>query len=136
MALLLRLAIPLMLSAHLFGEPVQHDIEYGRVAGGPLLMDVSVPEGKGPFPAVIIVHGGGWIGGDRQFSVQPLFSPLGQAGFAWFSISYRLATDLLQFGVAVEDVQTAIGFVRQNAAKYNVDPQRIAVLGESAGAHL
>jgi acetyl esterase len=133
---LLRLAIPLMLSAHLFGEPVQRDIEYGRAPNGPLLMDVSVPEGKGPFPAVIIVHGGGWIGGDRQFSVEPLFTPLAHAGFAWFSISYRLATDLLQFGVAVDDVQSAIGFVRKNATKYNVDPQRIAVLGESAGAHL
>jgi alpha-L-fucosidase 2 len=125
-----------MLSAQLFGEPVQRDIEYARAPNGPLLMDVSVPEGKGPFPAVIIVHGGGWIGGDRQFSVEPLFAPLSHAGFAWFSISYRLATDLLQFGVAVEDVQSAIGFVRKNATEYNIDPQRIAVLGESAGAHL
>ena len=136
MALILRLAIPLMISAHLFGEPVQRDIEYGRSTKGPLLMDASVPEGKGPFPAVIIVHGGGWIGGDRQFSVQPLFEPLAKAGFAWFSISYRLATDLLQFGVAVDDVQSALQFVRKNAGKYNIDPERIAVLGESAGAHL
>jgi acetyl esterase len=136
MALFLRLAIPLMLTAQLFAEPLHRDVEYGRAPNGPLLMDVSVPEGKGPFPAVIIVHGGGWIGGHRQFSVEPLFAPLAQAGFAWFSISYRLATDLLQFGVAVEDVQTAMSFVRTNAAKYNVDPLRIAVLGESAGAHL
>jgi alpha-L-fucosidase 2 len=65
-----------------------------------------------------------------------LLEPLSNAGFAWFSISYRLASDLLQFGVAVDDVQTALNFVRQNASKYNVDPNRIAVLGESAGAHL
>jgi alpha-L-fucosidase 2 len=100
------------------------------------MMDMSVPAGNGPFPAVIIVHGGGWIGGSREFSVQPLFDPLAKAGFAWFSISYRLATDLLQFGVAVDDVQAAIKHVKANAAKYNIDPDRIAVLGESAGAHL
>ncbi|HYP07695.1 MAG TPA: alpha/beta hydrolase [Bryobacteraceae bacterium] len=128
--------IPLMLAAHLAGEPVQRNIEYGRAANRPLLMDASIPDGKGPFPAVVIVHGGGWIGGHRQFSVEPLFEPLAQAGFAWFSISYRLATDLLQFGVAVDDVQTSLEFVRKNAAKFNIDPARIAVLGESAGAHL
>jgi alpha-L-fucosidase 2 len=136
MATFLRLAIPLMLSAYLSGEPVHRDIEYGRAPNGPLLMDVSVPEGSGPFPAVIIVHGGGWIGGHRQFSVEPLFEPLTKAGFAWFSISYRLATDLLQFGAAVDDVQTAMQFVRTNAGRYNIDPKRIAVMGESAGAHL
>jgi acetyl esterase len=136
MALFLRLAIPFMLSATLFGEPVHRDIEYGRAPNGPLLLDACVPEGKGPFPAVVIVHGGGWIGGHRQFSVEPLFEPLNKAGFAWFSISYRLATDLLQFGVAVDDVQTAVQFVRDNAKRYNIDPDRIALLGESAGAHL
>jgi acetyl esterase len=136
MALPLRLAIPLMLTVNLIGDPVQRSVEYGRAGDVPLLMDFSAPEGQGPFPAIVIVHGGGWIGGHRQFSVEPLFEPLAKSGFAWFSISYRLATDLLQFGVAVDDVQTALQFVRSNAEKYNIDPQRIAVLGESAGAHL
>jgi alpha-L-fucosidase 2 len=136
MRVLLRLFLPIMLSSQLFAANVHRSIEYGRAASQALLMDASIPEGKGPFPAVIIVHGGGWIGGHREYSVQPLFEPLSNAGFAWFSISYRLASDLLQFGVAVDDVQTALGFVRQNAAKFKVDPSRIAVLGESAGAHL
>jgi alpha-L-fucosidase 2 len=137
MRVLLRLFLPIMLSSQLFAAAnIQRGVEYGRAANQALLLDASVPEGKGPFPAVIIVHGGGWIGGHREYSVQPLFEPLSNAGFAWFSISYRLASDLLQFGVAVDDVQTALGFVRQNAAKYNVDPNRIAILGESAGAHL
>jgi alpha-L-fucosidase 2 len=136
MRVLLRFLLPIMLSSHLSAANVHRNIEYGRAASQALLMDASIPEGKGPFAAVIIVHGGGWIGGHREYSVQPLFEPLSNAGFAWFSISYRLASDLLQFGVAVDDVQTALGFVRQNAAKYNVDPNRIAILGESAGAHL
>ncbi len=136
MGRVVRLLLPLMISSQLFSATVQRGVEYGRTSGGPLLLDASIPEGKGPFPAVVIVHGGGWIGGHRQYSVEPLFEPLTQAGFAWFSISYRLATDLLQFGVAVEDVQTAITHVRQNAARYRIDPDRLAVLGESAGAHL
>lgn len=137
MSRVLRLLIPLMaLSWQLLSAPVQRGVEYGRVGEMPLLFDSAIPDGTGPFPAVIIVHGGGWIGGHRQHSVEPLFEPLTTAGFAWFSISYRLATDLLQFGVAVDDVQTAIRFVREHAREYNVDPGRIAVLGESAGAHL
>ena len=136
MGRVLTLLIPFMISAPLFSAPVQRNIEYGRVGNVPLLLDACRPDGDGPFPAVIIVHGGGWIGGHREHSVRPLFEPLAKAGFAWFSISYRLATNLMQFGVAVQDVQTAIDHVRANARAYNIDPDRIAVLGESAGAHL
>ena len=136
MGRLLTLLIPFMISAPLFSAPVQRNIEYGRVGAVPLLLDACRPDGDGPFPAIIIVHGGGWIGGHREHSVQPLFEPLAKAGFAWFSISYRLATNLMQFGVAVQDVQTAIDHVRANARAYNIDPDRIAILGESAGAHL
>jgi acetyl esterase len=137
MSRVLRLLVPVMaLSWQLYSAPVQRGVEYGRVGETRLLLDALIPDGSGPFPAVIIVHGGGWIGGHRQHSVEPLFEPLTRAGFAWFSISYRLATDLLQFGVAVDDVQTAIRFVRENAQQYNIDSDRIAVLGESAGAHL
>jgi acetyl esterase len=133
---LLFLMVPLLFAAQLSSASIRRDVEYGRAGDVPLLMDVSVPEGTGPFPAVIIVHGGGWIGGHREHSVRPLFEPLASAGFAWFSISYRLATNLLDFGVAVDDVQTAIDHVRRNAAEYRVDQNRIAVLGESAGGHL
>jgi acetyl esterase len=111
MRVFLRLLLPVMLSSQLFAANLHRGVEYGRAASQALLMDASIPEGKGPFPAVIIVHGGGWIGGHREYSVQPLFEPLANAGFAWFSISYRLASDLLQFGVAVDDVQTALASI-------------------------
>jgi acetyl esterase len=132
----LRLLTLLMIAGQLFSAPVKRGIEYGRADDSPLFLDASRPDGEGPFPAVIIVHGGGWIGGHREYSVQPLFDPLAKAGFAWFSISYRLATNLMQFGVAVDDVKTAIDHVRTHAREYKVDPNRIAILGESAGAHL
>jgi alpha-L-fucosidase 2 len=112
------------------------DIEYARVNGVSLRMDACIPEASKRLPAVIIVHGGGWVAGDRRYSVEPLFQPLTDAGFAWFSISYRLARDVTQFGAGISDVQEAIRFVKSQAAKYNVDPDRIALVGESAGGQL
>jgi acetyl esterase/lipase len=82
------------------------------------------------------VHGGAWIGANRETSVEPLFEPLSKAGFAWFTISYRLAQDASQFGAAIDDVEQAVRFVRAHTAQYDVDPNRVALIGESAGARL
>lgn len=112
------------------------NIEYATAAGIPLLLDAVIPEGAGPFPAAIVVHGGGWVRGDRRVDVAPLFAPLEAAGIASFSIDYRLATDVTQFGVAIEDVRNAILFVREHAAEYRIDPDRISLIGESAGGQL
>jgi alpha-L-fucosidase 2 len=111
-------------------------IEYSRPNGVPLYLDASIPEGAGPFPAVIIVHGGGWVKGDRREDVTPLFEPLERAGIAWFSIDYRLLRDVSQLGAPVEDVGNAVLYVKQNAARFRVDPDRIALIGESAGGQL
>lgn len=115
---------------------MHRNIEYTRVNGQPLALDAEIPAGRGPFPAAIIVHGGAWVRGDRTLDVQPLFEPLTEAGFAWFSISYRLMTDVTQFGAAIDDVEAAIRFVKSHAAEYRVDPDRIALIGESAGGQL
>jgi acetyl esterase len=124
------------------------DVEFGRPGGYSLKLDAHVPEGDGPFPAVVIVHGGAWVAGDRRRSVEPLFKPLSDAGFAWFSISYRLANmadpkstptlaaSAALLGGAVDDVRAAVAYVRTHAPEYNVDPDRIALIGESAGAQL
>lgn len=114
----------------------QNNIEYGQAAGAPLYFDASIPEGSGPFPAAIIVHGGGWVRGDRRTDVTPLFHPLTRAGIAWFSIDYRLAADMSRFGAAIADVKTAIRFIKAHAADYRIDPERIALIGESAGGQL
>jgi len=114
---------------------VQTDIEYGRVGDNRLLLDACAPDGDGPFPVVIIVHGGGWSGGDKQRDITPLMQPLTSAGFTWFSINYRLAPKN-RWPACFEDVQTAIRWVKANAGRYKGDPQRIAILGHSAGGHL
>jgi acetyl esterase len=125
------------------GEELK-DIEYGRAGKYSLRLDAHIPDGTGPFAAVILVHGGAWVTGDRTSNVQPLFQPLSDAGFAWFSISYRLAGDVarnplgaaLQLGTAESDVRRAVAFVKEHASEYRVNPNKIALIGESAGGQL
>ena len=70
---------------------LRSDIEYAKVDGESLKLDASVPDGAGPFPVVIVVHGGGWSGGNKSEGVGPLVGPLTAGNFTWFSINYRLA---------------------------------------------
>lgn len=114
---------------------LQSDVEFARVGDVSLTLDAFVPDGPGPFPTCILVHGGGFTRGDKQTYIKPLFEPLGRAGFTWFSINYRLAP-AHRWPACAQDVETAVRWVRQHAAKYKVDPRRIALIGESAGGHL
>ena len=111
------------------------DVEFARVGGVSLTLDAHVPEGEGPFPTCILVHGGGFIRGDKQSYIKPLFEPLSHAGFAWFTVNYRLAPQHL-WPACAEDVAAAVRWVRAHAREYRVDPRRIALIGESAGGHL
>ncbi len=111
------------------------NIEYSR-PGISLQLDAWVPEGKGPFPTAIIVHGGGWIAGDKRIEwVQPLFAPLQQANFTIFTINYRL-TPQSRYPAMMQDVAAAVRWVKDNAKKYKADKGRIALIGESAGGHM
>ena len=113
----------------------QKDVEFAHPGAKPLLLDLHVPDGPGPFPAAILVHGGGFDEGSRSTNVRPLFEPLANAGFAWFSIDYRLAPEA-HLPDAMADVNTAIRWVKAHAAEYRVDPRKIALIGESAGGLL
>ena len=112
-----------------------NNIEYLRRASGAIRLDASVPTGVGPFPTVIIVHGGGFERGNKAMYVPPVFDPLTRAGFEWFSIDYRLAPNA-KVQDQVDDVQSALDWVYAHAEQYHVDKKRIALLGESAGAYL
>src|SRR4051794_25949877 len=128
----LMLGLTVVLSA----APVdQKGVEYGRPGGHPLLLDIHVPDGPGPFPAAILVHGGGFDEGTRSTNVRPLFEPLAKAGFAWFTIDYRLAPEF-KFPQANEDMNTAITWLKAHAKEYKVDTSRLAIIGESAGGLL
>jgi pectinesterase len=114
---------------------IRKDVEYSRAGGESLRLDACVPDGNGPFPAVIMVHGGGWSSGDKTQGVQPLFEPISRAGLGWFSLNYRQAPKH-RYPASVEDVETAIRWLKQHAVELKVDPERLALLGESAGGHL
>lgn len=111
------------------------DIEFAKVGDVRLTLDAFVPEGAGPFPTCILVHGGGFVRGDKQSYIKPLFEPLSKAGFTWFTINYRLAPQH-RWPACAEDVETAIRWVKSHARVYKVDVDRIALIGESAGGHL
>ena len=81
------------------------------------------------------MHGGGWEAGDKVTYVTPLFEPLARAGVAWFSIDYRL-TPAFRHEDQLEDVRQAIRFVRAGARRFNIDPARIILVGESASAQM
>jgi acetyl esterase len=111
------------------------NIVYGRPGGRDLLMDAFLPEGNGPFPAAIIIHGGGWEAGDKVTYISPVFEPLARARIAWFSIDYRL-TPYVRVADQLDDVRSAIRYVRQHAERFRIDPNRLALIGESASGHL
>ena len=111
------------------------DVVYARVGRESLRLDVCVPSGKGPFPAALLVHGGGWIGGDRTQAANALVRPLTDAGIAWIAVGYRLAPQH-RYPAQVEDVEAAIRWTKANGARFGIDPKRLALVGESAGGHL
>jgi acetyl esterase/lipase len=119
---------------NLIWEP---DLEYS-IAGGKgyrLALDVVRPrDSANPLPVVVCIHGGGFRAGNREHYL-PLCVRLAQHGYVAATVSYRLSP-LYQFPSPVEDVKTAIRWLRANARRFNLDPARIGVTGESAGGTL
>lgn len=99
-----------------------------------LLADLYVPEGKGPFPAVLVIHGGGWENGDRE-QVQSIAERVAERGYVVMNVTYRLAP-AYRFPAPVYDLQQAVRWLHGHAAEYQVDAAHIGAFGYSAGAHL
>jgi acetyl esterase/lipase len=107
-------------------------LEYANVGGEALLLDLRIPEGRGPHPVIIYLHSGAWITGDRTGG--PAIRQASR-GYAVASIEYRLAPQYT-WPAQIEDCKAAVRWVRANAARFNLDPERIGVFGTSAGGHL
>ncbi len=120
-------------SAATMGPGLVKNITYDEPLG--LAMDAWLPETSTPSPAVVLVHGGGWEAGDKVTYITPLFEPLARAGFAWFSIDYRL-TPAVRHPAQMDDLRHALAFIRQHARRFRVDPQRLVVVGESASGQM
>jgi acetyl esterase/lipase len=117
------------------GVTEQKNIEYGKVGNRSLQLDLYTPEKiSKPVPGLIFIHGGGWDGGSRDV-YKPYTVSYAKKGYVAATISYRLSGEA-PFPAAVEDAKCAVRWLRANAAKYHVDPKKIAVIGGSAGGHL
>jgi acetyl esterase/lipase len=97
-------------------------------------MDVYFPDSGGPWPALVYVHGGGWMHGDKAEAVM-FANMMTSQGYLVVSINYRLYP-AGKFPNMIEDVKCAIRSLRAHAAENNLDPNRIAAIGPSAGGHL
>ncbi|MFM8287654.1 MAG: alpha/beta hydrolase fold domain-containing protein [Planctomycetaceae bacterium] len=110
-------------------------IEYSNPDDQHLQVNLARPrDGVGPFPAVVCIHGGGFRAGHRD-AYNALCLKLAERGYVAITVSYRLAPKY-QFPAAVHDVKAAVRWLRANAQKYHVDPNRIGTTGGSAGGHL
>lgn len=117
------------------------DIVYQQINGHvPQVVDIYVPASKGPHPLVLYIHGGGWVGGHTRHSgaladFPRVLAALAAEGFTVASLEYRLSGDA-RFPAQVQDAKASLRFLRDNAARYRIDPTRVGIWGGSAGGHL
>jgi beta-glucosidase len=115
------------------GYKTELNIPFCTVDGKTLTLNAFIPTNtKTPTPAMIDIHGGWWFGGDPATMISNTFI---SKGIAVFSIQYRLGKEG-GFPQNIRDCRNAVRFVRKNAARFNIDPDRIGCMGGSAGAHL
>lgn len=117
-------------------EAQEHlDLVYADYGQRKLHLDLFIPAGvEKPRPAILVVHGGGWLNGDKE-RFRPLAKALSQCGYVTASIEYRLGGEA-KFPAAIADCNTATRWLRANAKQYGIDPRRIGAVGGSAGGHL
>lgn len=113
----------------------QRDIVYGRVLGAGLLADIAYPKAPQKTPAILSMHGGRWMRGDKTNNGAILVDEWARLGFFAMAIDYRLR-DCSPPPACYQDVQCAIRFLHANAEKYNIDEDRIFLIGQSAGGHM
>ncbi|HUU26791.1 MAG TPA: alpha/beta hydrolase [archaeon] len=115
------------------GITLERDIVFGNADGYELKLDIAyATDSDSAAPAIVHIHGGAWRTGRKSADRALGFA---RAGFVGVSINYRLS-GVAQFPAGVYDCKRAIRWVRANAARYGIDPERIGIVGESAGGHL
>jgi acetyl esterase/lipase len=119
-----------------FEVMTRNDIVFAEHDGVKLLADLYAPKGVDKAPVLVAVHGGGWQVGNRKFYSN--WGPyLARNGYAVFAIEYRLMKpDVKTYPGAVYDTKAAVQYVRAKAGELGIDPERIGLVGDSAGAHL
>lgn len=133
--LILLLAVPVQAQADKPEVAVERDVVFGKGGEVDLKLDLAMPKnGDGPFPAVLCIHGGGWRGGNRQ-QMSASIEVFAGRGYVAVTPDYRLVPNG-RFPTQIEDCKAAVRWLRANAKKYKINPDRIGAVGFSAGAHL
>lgn len=115
---------------------VERDIVYAQYGERKVLLDLYLPKkpASEKIPCIVVIHGGGWRSGDKtRFAA--IATHLAEQGFAAACIGYRLLPEV-QFPAPILDCKAAVRWVRANAAKHGIDPDRLGAIGGSAGGHL
>lgn len=126
------LAAALLVASSAVAQTTIENLEYANVRGNSLQLDLRTPAGKGPWPVILYLHSGAWISGDRFGG--PALREVSR-GYAVASADYELAPKSV-WPAQIEDAKAAVRWLRANAARFNLDPDRIGVWGTSAGAHI
>lgn len=116
---------------------VENDIEYANPDGQHMKLNMALPpagDGKGLFPAIVCIHGGGFRAGDRN-GYNDMIREFAKRGYVAVTVEYRLAPKY-PFPAAIHDVKASVRWLRANAKKYRIDTKRIGAMGGSAGANL
>jgi len=118
------------------GVKVVRNVTYRKIAGKSLKLDVAMPEAPGRGrPAIMQIHGGAWIIGDKREQGWPLIGHLAANGWVCFNVNYRLSP-AATWPDHLTDLKFALQWIREHADEYGVDPSFVAVTGGSAGGHL
>lgn len=121
------------------GVRAESDVVYATLPNTPygkreLHLDLFRPEKPAKYPVLLLIHGGGWRSGNKSMDI-PLAQQIAAKGYVTAAVEYRLSPEAL-YPAAVYDIKAAVRFLRANANKYNIDPDKIAIMGSSAGGQL
>jgi len=135
----LQVALPFLMGRRR-GVRLRRNVPFARVAGKIIRLDVTVPSapvpGGGPRrPALMQVHGGGWVIGDKREQGLPLLGHMAAQGWVGFNVNYRLSPGV-GFPEHLVDLKRGLAWIREHADDYDIDPDFICVTGGSAGGHL
>jgi len=121
------------------GTVLHGNIAYNNDTLAKHLLDIYLPSKvKGKVPLIVFIHGGGWIGNDKYADIGYMKNTVAEiinSGYALASIDYRFATRAI-FPAQIQDCNSAVSFLYDNAEKYGFDKERFALMGFSAGGHL
>jgi acetyl esterase/lipase len=136
LAISMSLVLPATAAHAQYDVNIRNDIVFAEHDDVKLLGDLYSPKGLDKAPILVAVHGGGWQVGNRKFYLN--WGPyLAKNGYAVFAIEYRL----MKLGVktypgSVYDTKAAVQYVKANASQLGIDPERVGLIGDSAGSHL